>query len=175
MGNVVYPSLPACYNHLPFCLSQNITSCWLRKHLSSCKCTETQALQLNRTMGTTQEHSLCHLQIASVDVAIGWSIYLAKAIENAIVLRWIISFIKISLLFLEVWNVCFYGPEEKKEFLAGRKRFSGSLSICTETEFKRLNQYGKHHDTQQHAKVLSKQLLGKNTANIAEGTANVST
>lgn len=140
MRNAVYPSLPACYNHLPFCLSQNITSCWLRKHLSSCKCTETQALQLSRTMGRTQEHSraLCHLQIASVDMALGWSIYLASATENAIVLRCIISFIKISLLFLEVWNMCFYGPEEKKEFLAGRKRFSGSLSICTETEFKRL-------------------------------------
>lgn len=53
------------------------------------------------TVGRTQErsHALYHLQIASVDTVITWSIYLAGATENAIILRWIISFIKISLYF----------------------------------------------------------------------------
>lgn len=94
----------------------------------------------HETMGRTQEHSraLYHLQIASADMAITWSIYVASATENATVLRWIISFIKISLLFFKVLNTCFYVPEEKKESLAGRKRFSGPFSICAETEFKKL-------------------------------------
>lgn len=138
MENVVYPDLLACDNHLPFCPYQNVTSWWLRKYPSSCKCPQTQALQLS--MGRTQEHSraLYHVHIASADMDITWSISLAGATENASTVRWIVSFIKIAFVFLNVLNMSFNGPEEKKDSLAGRKRFAGSLSICTETEFKRL-------------------------------------
>lgn len=136
MENAVYPDLLECDNHLPLCLYQNVTSWWVRKYLSSYKCPQT--LQLS--MGRTQEHShaLYHVHIASADMDITWSISLAGATENASILRWIVSFIKIAFLFLHVLNMSFYGPEEKKDSLAGRKRFAGSLSICTETEFKRL-------------------------------------
>lgn len=56
----------------------------------------------HETPGGTQEHShaLYHVHIASADMASTWSIYLAGATENSIVLRWIISFIKISFLLL---------------------------------------------------------------------------
>lgn len=75
------------------------------------------------------------MPFASADIITAWSIYLAGATGNAVILRWIILFIKISFLYLTVFNRYFYGPKKKKESLAEEKK--DFLAPCPPVE--RLN------------------------------------
>lgn len=76
-------SFPASKNKLQNTPNFQSSDTQNRAHLQS------QCLAQRETMGRTQEHSraLYHLQIASVATAITWSIYLASATENDIILR----------------------------------------------------------------------------------------
>lgn len=139
--NIVFPNLLTCGNHLPFCLYQNVTSWWLWKYLASYTRTRTRSCSSVWNARESPVTQPCPLPFIDCRYRhCSWSIYLAGATGNAVILRWIILFIKISFLYLKVFNRYFYDPKKEERILSRRKKgFSGSLSTSRETEFKKVS------------------------------------